>query len=41
MIRMAELISSATNQRPAGIIVSIPDASALRGACGGVLPAER
>jgi len=31
MIRMAELISSATNQRPAGIIVSIPDASALSG----------
>jgi len=30
MIRMADLISSATNQRPAGIIVSIPDASALR-----------
>ncbi len=29
MIRMAELISSATNQRPAGIIVSIPDSSAL------------
>ena len=29
MIRMAELIHSATNQRPAGIIVSIPDASAL------------
>ena len=29
MIRMAELIQSATNQRPAGIIVSIPDASAL------------
>lgn len=30
MIRMAELITSATNQRPAGIIISIPDASALR-----------
>ena len=30
MIRMAELITSAANQRPAGIIVSIPDASALR-----------
>jgi len=29
MIRMAELIQSATNQRPAGIIVSIPDATAL------------
>ena len=29
MIRMAELIQSATNQRPAGIIVSIPDAAAL------------
>ena len=29
MIRMAELIDSATNQRPAGIVVSIPDASAL------------
>ena len=29
MIRMAELIQSATNQRPDGIIVSIPDASAL------------
>lgn len=29
MIRMAELITSAANQRPAGIIVSIPDASAL------------
>ena len=30
MIRMAELITSATNQRPDGIIVSIPDESALR-----------
>lgn len=29
MIRMAELITSAANQKPAGIIVSIPDASAL------------
>ena len=29
MIRMAELITSATNQRPKGIIVSIPDADAL------------
>lgn len=29
MIRMAELIQSATNQRPDGIIVSIPDAAAL------------
>jgi len=29
MIRMAELITSATNQRPDGIIVSIPDADAL------------
>lgn len=29
MIRMAELIQSATNQRPAGIIVTIPDAEAL------------
>ena len=29
MIRMAELIDSATNQRPAGIVVSIPDANAL------------
>lgn len=29
MIRMAELVQSATNQRPAGIIVSIPDAAAL------------
>lgn len=29
MIRMAELIQSANNQRPDGIIVSIPDASAL------------
>lgn len=29
MIRMAELITSATNQRPQGIIVSIPDADAL------------
>jgi simple sugar transport system substrate-binding protein len=30
MIRMGELITSAANQRPAGIIVSIPDSSALR-----------
>ena len=30
MVRMAELIDSARNQRPGGIIVSIPDASALR-----------
>ena len=30
MIRMGELITSAANQRPDGIIVSIPDASALR-----------
>ena len=29
MIRMAELIDSATNQHPAGLIVSIPDESAL------------
>ena len=29
MVRMAELIDSAKNQRPGGIIVSIPDASAL------------
>ncbi|MCL6740803.1 sugar ABC transporter substrate-binding protein [Sphingomonas sp. RB56-2] len=29
MIRMAELIASATNQRPAGMIVTIPDAEAL------------
>ncbi len=29
MIRMAEIIQSATNQRPAGIIVTIPDADAL------------
>jgi len=29
MIRMAELIQSAVNQRPQGIIVSIPDAAAL------------
>ncbi len=29
MIRMAELIQSATNQRPAAIIVTIPDAEAL------------
>lgn len=29
MIRMADLIRSAANQRPAGIIVSIPDANAL------------
>jgi simple sugar transport system substrate-binding protein len=29
MLRMAELIDSARNQRPGGIIVSIPDASAL------------
>ena len=29
MVRMAELIDSARNQRPGGIIVSIPDASAL------------
>jgi simple sugar transport system substrate-binding protein len=29
MVRMAELIDSATNQKPDGIIVSIPDASAL------------
>lgn len=29
MIRMAELIQSAINQRPAGIIVSIPDSAAL------------
>ena len=29
MIRMAELIDSAVNQRPDGIIVTIPDASAL------------
>ena len=40
MIRMAELISSATNQRPAGIIVSIPDASALRGAIRGAVDAR-
>ena len=32
MIRMSELITSATNQRPAGIIVSIPDSNALGGA---------
>ena len=29
MLRMAEIIQSATNQRPAGIIVTIPDADAL------------
>ena len=39
MIRMAELISSATNQRPAGIIVSIPDSSALGGAIRGAVDA--
>jgi len=39
MIRMAELISSATNQRPAGIIVSIPDASALGEAISGAVRA--
>jgi len=39
MIRMAELISSAANQRPAGIIVSIPDSSALGGAIRGAVRA--
>ena len=39
MIRMAEMISSATNQRPAGIIVSIPDASALGEAIRGAVRA--
>jgi simple sugar transport system substrate-binding protein len=29
IIRMAELVQSATNQRPAGLIVSIPDPAAL------------
>jgi simple sugar transport system substrate-binding protein len=40
MIRMAELISSATNQRPAGIILSIPDSSALREAIAGAVRAK-
>ena len=39
MIRMAELIDSATNQRPAGIVVSIPDASALGPAIQGAVRA--
>lgn len=29
MVRMSELITSAVNQRPDGIIVTIPDPSAL------------
>ena len=37
MIRMAELITSAANQKPAGIIVSIPDASALSASIQGAV----
>ena len=37
MIRMAELITSAANQKPAGIIVSIPDASALSASIRGAV----
>jgi simple sugar transport system substrate-binding protein len=39
MIRMAELITSATNQHPAGIIVTIPDANALRASIEGAVRA--
>jgi simple sugar transport system substrate-binding protein len=39
MFRMAELITSAANQRPDGIIVSIPDSSALAGAISGAVKA--
>jgi simple sugar transport system substrate-binding protein len=31
MVKMAQLIDAAVNQRPAGLVVSIPDASALSG----------
>lgn len=37
MIRMAEMINSASNQQPDGIIVSIPDASALRASIQGAV----
>jgi simple sugar transport system substrate-binding protein len=43
MVKMAQLIRAATNQRPDGLVVSIPDAdalgSAIKGAVASGIPA--